>query len=51
MESRNIVIPSTLLIQEFNKQVEIIDNSISLCEMENEKLTELQSLLLAKMGQ
>ena len=51
MESRNIVIPSTLLIQEFNKQVEIIDNSISLREMENEKLTELQSLLLAKMGQ
>ena len=51
MESRNIVIPSTLLIQEFNKQVEIIENSISLCEMENEKLTELQSLLLAKMGQ
>jgi type I restriction enzyme S subunit len=51
MESRNIVIPSTLLIQEFNKQVEIIDNSISLCEMENEKLTKLQSLLLAKMGQ
>ena len=50
-ESRNIVIPSTLLIQEFNKQVEKIDNSISLCEMENEKLTELQSLLLAKMGQ
>ena len=51
MESRNIVIPPTQLIQEFNKQVEIIDNSISLCEMENEKLTELQSLLLAKMGQ
>lgn len=51
MESSNIVIPSTQLIQEFNKQVEIIDNSISLCEMENEKLTELQSLLLAKMGQ
>ena len=51
MESRNIIIPSTLLIQEFNKQVEKIDNSISTCEMENEKLTELQSLLLAKMGQ
>ena len=51
MESRNIVIPSTQLIQEFNKQVEIIDNSISLCEMENGILIELQSLLLAKMGQ
>ena len=51
MESRSIVIPPTQLIQEFNKQVEIIDNSISFCEKENEKLTELQSLLLAKMGQ
>ncbi len=51
MESRNIVIPPTLLIHEFYKQVEIIDNSISLCEKENSKLTELQSLLSAKMGQ
>ena len=51
MESRNIVIPPTMLIREFNKQVEIIDNSISFCEKENEKLIELQSLLLAKMGQ
>ena len=51
MESRGIVIPPTPLILEFNKQVEVIDNSISFCEKENEKLTELQSLLLAKMGQ
>ena len=51
MESRNIVVPPTLLIREFNKQIEIIDNSIVLCEKENLKLTELQSLLLAKMGQ
>ena len=51
MESRNIVIPPTMLIREINKQVEIIDNSISFCEKENEKLIELQSLLLAKMGQ
>jgi type I restriction enzyme S subunit len=51
MESRNIVVPPTLLIREFNKQIEIIDNSIVLCEIENLKLTELQSLLLAKMGQ
>ena len=51
MESRNIVIPPTMLIREFNKQVEIIDNSISFCEKENEKLIELQSLLLAMMGQ
>lgn len=51
MESKNIVVPPTLLIREFNKQIEIIDNSIVLCEIENLKLTELQSLLLAKMGQ
>ena len=51
MESRSIVVPPIQLIREFNKQVEIIDNSISLYENENEKLTELQSLLLAKMGQ
>ena len=51
MESKNIIIPPVPLIQEFNKQVEIIDNSISFCEKENEKLIELQSLLLAKMGQ
>lgn len=51
MESKNIIIPPAPLIQEFNKQVEIIDNSISFCEKENEKLIELQSLLLAKMGQ
>ena len=50
MESKNIIIPPVPLIQEFNKQVEIIDNSISFCEKENEKLIELQSLLLAKMG-
>ena len=51
MESRSIVMPPTLLVREFNEYVEIIDNSISLCEKENSKLTELQSLLLAKMGQ
>ena len=50
MESKNIIIPPVPLIQEFNKQVEIIDNSISFCKKENEKLIELQSLLLAKMG-
>lgn len=51
MESRSIVVPPALLVREFNEYVEIIDNSISLCEKENSKLTELQSLLLAKMGQ
>ncbi len=51
MESKNIIIPPVPLIQEFNKQVEIIDNSISFCKKENEKLIELQSLFLAEMGQ
>ena len=51
MESKNIIIPPVPLIQEFNQQVEIIDNSISFCEKENEILTELLSLLLAKIGQ
>lgn len=51
MEEREIMIPSTQIIQEFNNNVEIIDKSISTFEQENSKLTELQSLLLAKMGQ
>ena len=50
MEEREIMIPSTQIIQEFNNNVEIIDKSISTFEQENSKLTELQSLLLAKMG-
>ena len=51
LEGREIKIPPKQMIQEFSDKVEIIDNSISLCEVENEILTELQSLLLAKMGQ
>lgn len=50
MEEREIMIPSTQIIQEFNNNVEIIDKSISTFEQENSTLTELQSLLLAKMG-
>ena len=38
------------IICEFNNQVDIIEESTSLFEKENKKLTELQSLLLAKMG-
>ena len=51
LEGREIKIPPKQMIQEFSDKVEIIDNSISFCEKENEKLIELQSLLLAKMGQ
>jgi hypothetical protein len=51
MESKKIVVPPKLIICEFNNQVDIIENSTSLFDKENKKLTELQSLLLAKMGQ
>ena len=50
MERFEIVLPPEELIKEFSKQTEIIDTSIATYELENEKLTELQSLLLAKMG-
>lgn len=44
------VIPSQILRVEFNKQVQIIYRNRVLIEQENKKLTELQSLLLARMG-
>ena len=50
MEDLNILIPSNHIMQEFHDEVEIVDKSIKLCEHENEKITELQSLLLARMG-
>lgn len=50
MEDLQILIPSNQIMQEFFDEVEIIDKSIELREQENEKLTELQSLLLARMG-
>ena len=51
MERFEILLPPKERIKEFSKQTEIIDTSIATYELENEKLTELQSLLLAKMGQ
>ena len=51
MEGKDIIIPPHQLIQEFNDKVEVIDKVIEMREQENSKLTELQSLLLAKMGQ
>ena len=51
MEALEIMIPPHSLIEDFNNKVEIMDISISIYEQENIKLTELQSLLLAKMGQ
>ena len=50
MESINITLPPEQLVIEFDNRAEIIDKSIALYEQENEKLTELQSLLLARMG-
>lgn len=51
MERFEILLPPEELVKEFSKQTETIDTSIATYELENEKLTELQSLLLAKMGQ
>lgn len=44
------IIPSLDRIKDFDSQVQIIYNNKRLLEKENSKLTELQSLLLAKMG-
>ena len=45
------IIPILNHIDEFEFQVQIIYNNRRLLEKENKKLTELQSLLLAKIGQ
>jgi type I restriction enzyme S subunit len=50
MEVKEIIVPSPKLVQEFNDKVEILDEAIEIREKENSKLTELQSLLLARMG-
>ena len=46
-----IVIPSNSKMKEFETHVSIIDNEIKLKDKEINILTELQSLLLARMGQ
>ena len=50
MEVKEIIVPPHRLVQEFNDKVEIINEAIEIREKENSKLTELQSLLLARMG-
>ena len=45
------LIPPYFLLEEFEKYMMVIHQNISNKEQENMKLTELQSLLLAKMGQ
>ncbi len=49
--NQECVIPDITLRAEFNDQGQIIYRNKVLMEQENEKLIELQSLLLAKMGQ
>lgn len=44
------LIPPTDLLVEFEGEMKIIHHNISISKQENEKLTELQSLLLARMG-
>ena len=51
MEKVEIIIPPQKMLEDFLNSAEIIDKSISIREQENEQLTRLQSLLLAKMGQ
>ena len=46
----DIVIPSKSKMKEFENHVSIVDNEIKLKDKEINILTELQSLLLAKMG-
>lgn len=45
------VVPPKDILLEFDSQMQIIHNNLCCIEQENEKLTELQSLLLVKMGQ
>ena len=44
------IIPNKTLRADFDNQGQIIYRNIFLLEQENDKLTELQSLLLARMG-
>ncbi len=50
IEKLELLIPCEDAIREFDNKVCFIDNSARLRQRENSKLTELQSLLLAKMG-
>ncbi len=46
-----MIIPSKEALEIFDKDVKVVYKEISIKKQENSKLTELQSLLLAKMGQ
>jgi len=51
VEPFEIMIPKTEICFDFTQKVEVFNCNIQLKKQENSKLTELQSLLLAKMGQ
>ena len=51
VEPFEIMIPAKEVCMDFSQKVETLYQTILLYKQENEKLTELQSLLLAKIGQ
>ena len=46
-----LLIPNKESVRQYNEQIQSINRHVCAIEQENEKLTELQSLFLAKMGQ
>jgi type I restriction enzyme S subunit len=50
-ENLRVIVPLDVEMRYFHKQVSPVFKTIYLRQQENKKLTELQSLLLAKMGQ
>lgn len=51
LERENIIIPENKILEEFEKRISVIGRVIEVKRVQNKKLNELQSLLLAKMGQ
>lgn len=51
IEKLSLLIPSKESIEEFDTKIGLIDNCARIRQKENSKLSELQSLLLAKIGQ
>ena len=50
IEKMELLIPNEKAIKDFDNIIVTLDNDMILKQKENEKLTELQSLLLARMG-
>lgn len=51
LEREEVMIPEHKILEEFERRMSLIGNVIDLKTKQNRKLNELQSLLLAKMGQ